>query len=73
MNVYEAAKCLDEMAQKGEPIKRKATMVHLFGIRYARELEQLNLRDVVRISELDYSWVTEIRKGMNLAEYVTIR
>ena len=44
MDVYEAARLLDDMVRQGEPIGRKATAVHLFGIMYADELKRLKPR-----------------------------
>jgi hypothetical protein len=47
--------------------------IHLFGIENARELQDVPLREVVDAAHLQKSYVTEIRKGMNLAKYVTVR
>lgn len=73
MDVYEAAQRLKDMVQEGEATRRKALMVHLFGIKYAQELHQLNVREVVDLADLKYTWATEIQKGMKLAEYVEIK
>lgn len=53
-------------AAKGEA----ATMIHLFGIKYATELQVQNIRDIVKGAGLYESYKTEVRKGMNLAKYV---
>ena len=70
MDIYEAAQRLKDMVREGEAKRRKATMVHLFGIMYAEELHHLNIREVVELADLGYTWATEIQKGINLAEYV---
>lgn len=54
-------------ALKGEA----ATMIHLFGIKYASELEIFNIKDIVIRAGLHESYKTEVRKGMNLAKYVS--
>ena len=72
MDVYEAARLLDDMVRQGEPIGRKATAVHLFGIMYADELKRLKPRRVIEESSLKHTWEVELRKGMSLAKYVTI-
>ena len=72
MDVYEAARLLDDMVRQGEPIGRKATAVHLLGIMYADELKRLKPRRVIEESSLKHTWGVELRKGMNLAEHVTI-
>lgn len=71
MNPAELAKRLAHMyenAQQGET----ATMVHLFGIRYADELRCCLERphDIAKRAGLRESYGTEIHKGMNLAKYV---
>lgn len=73
MDVYEAAQRLKDMVREGEATRRKALMVHLFGIKYAPELRLLKVRDVVELADLKYTWATEIQKGIKLAEYVEVR
>lgn len=46
--------------------------IHLYGIRYARQLEGLSLKDLVGDAQIPDSYRTEIRKGMKLSEYVRI-
>ncbi len=55
-----------ESAPKGD----KSLMVHLFGIRYANELEGMDLAALAELAGLSRSMETEIRKGRNLAQYV---
>ena len=47
--------------------------IHLFGIRYAADLEGVNLKELTYAAEVPESFVTEIRKGMRLADYVTLK
>ena len=47
--------------------------IHLFGIRHARELESVSLRELVEAAHVHKSYATEIRKGMKLAEYVQVK
>ena len=56
MDVYEAARLLDDMVRQGDPIGRKATAVHLFGIMYADELKRLKPRRVIEESSLLFEW-----------------
>ncbi len=59
-------------APKGE----KTTMIHLFGIKYADEIQacDTSATDIVHLSDLSgTSYSTEISKGMRLARYVMPR
>lgn len=51
----------------------KVVAIHLFGIRYAEALDGRNLTELVDRAGLGKSWVTEIRKGVRLAEFVTLK
>lgn len=53
------------------PRGEAATMIHLFGIKYAAEIEQFSIKDIVLGAGLYESYKTEVRKGMNLARYVS--
>ena len=48
-------------------------MVHLFGVRYAHELEGMDLAAIAELAGRPRSMGTEIRKGRALAQYVTER
>ena len=50
-----------------------AASVHLFGIRWADELEGMSLRDLCVHAGIPVSYVVEISKGRNLAKYVEIK
>ena len=72
MDVAEAAETLRKMyreAAEGE----KVVQIHLFGIKYARELQELSLRDVVSQAGLSHTYATEINKARNIAKYVILR
>ena len=71
METTEAANILLGM-YRWAPEGEKVTHIHLFGIKYARELESLSLADVLAQSGLPMSYVTEVNKGINLAKYVTV-
>ena len=51
-------------------LNEKVVSVHLFGIKYADEIRDLSVKDIVVSAELPESYKTEIRKGINLAKYV---
>ena len=47
--------------------------VHLFGIAHAKALETVNLKELVAAAEIPEPYATEIRKGIRLADYVTLK
>lgn len=47
--------------------------VHLFGIENAEALTGVNLKDLVADAEIPAPYATEIRKGMRLADYVSLK
>ncbi len=67
---------LDELAEKlrsmweAAPVGGKTPMVHLFGVRYAQELEEMDLEAIAELAGRPRSMGTEIRKGRALAQYV---
>ena len=72
MDAIEAGQILRQMydqAPKGEMV----TQIHLFGVKYARELETLSLKDVVGQARISVTYVSEVNKGKNLAKYVTVK
>ena len=58
-------------AKKGE----KATMVHLFGVKYAAEIKQCDATpaDIANMAKIPSSYGTEINKGKNLSKYVRVK
>jgi hypothetical protein len=68
MTIDEAAQYLKEMycdASRG-----KVLSVHLFGIRFASELDGMPLKEIVARAGLPESYDIEVRAGINLAKYV---
>jgi len=53
----------------------KAVMVHLFGVKYAEQIESCGgtAKDIVKAAGIRDSYSTEIRKGVRLAEYVSVK
>ncbi len=60
-------------AWKDAPPGDVVVRIHLFGIRHAADLEGMNLKDLVTAAGIPAPYSTEIRKGMRLADYVTIK
>ncbi len=56
-------------APEGDVVVR----IHLFGIRHAEALAGTNLGALVRSAGIPGPYTTEIRKGMRLADYVTLK
>ena len=72
MTIEEAAKLLRKMYDEA-PSGEKATSIHLFGIRYAREIDSMSPKELVERADLRPSYRTEIRKMVKLAKYVKER
>lgn len=73
MTESEAIRELKRMYGEGKLSKRAATMVHLFGVKYADELEGMPLRRIAEQATGSASYGQEIYKGMKLAAYVTVK
>lgn len=58
-------------APKGESV----AMIHLFGIKYAKELTatRFNKIEVAKAAGIPHSYFAEINKGIKLAKYVTVK
>ena len=72
MNLQQLADKLREMydtAPKGE----KAAYIHLFGIKYAAELDRFSPASVAERSGLQPWCGTEVNKGRKLAKYVDLK
>ena len=72
MDIAELAFKLRDMYQSA-PEREKAVQIHLFGIIHAVELDGVSLKDVLQISGLPLSYVTEVNKGKNLSKYVELK
>ena len=71
MTLNELSGKLSEMyndAPKGDSV----AMIHLFGIKYANEIKESNYskKDIIEQSGISASYLTELTKGVKLAEYV---
>lgn len=71
MTVQELGTALSAMYNNA-PEGKKATSIHLFGIKYAKIIQQEghSVADIIRNTKLSSSYGTEISKGINLAKYV---
>lgn len=74
MNLDELGGKLKEMytnAPKGETV----AMIHLFGIKYAAEIinSEFSKKDIIEASGISASYLTELTKGVKLAEYVILK
>ena len=71
MTLNELGTKLSEMynnAPKGDAV----AMIHLFGIKYANEIKksEYSKKDIIKQSGISTSYLTELTKGVKLAEYV---
>ena len=73
MNETELAQILRSM-HGNAPHGEQTTAIHLFGIRYAAELNapHVSIERLVVLSEVGPTYGTEVRKGMRLAKYVNL-
>ncbi len=53
--------------------KEKVLSIHLFGIKYADEIRDMSLKDIVDRAGVPKSYRTEVRKGISLAKYVAVK
>jgi len=72
MNAGDLVRLLDEAAHRA-PARETVVSIHLFGIDHADDLRGISIPALVRAAHVRDSYVTEIRKGMKLAEYVRRR
>ncbi|MDE0312648.1 MAG: hypothetical protein OXI52_10320 [Caldilineaceae bacterium] len=76
MNVDEMAEELRSMCAKGEHTEEISTMVHLFGVKYARELKGMTIKDLKILAKKagrPSSMGSEIHKGRKLSKYVCVK
>ena len=77
MTVNELGKILSEM-YKNAPDNEKTLMIHLFGIRFAKEIRsgKITPLEIIKCTNKQYSasltesYQVEINKGIKLAKYV---
>ena len=72
MTEKELADTLQRM-RLNAPINDKVTAIHLFGIRYAKELSspEISIPTVARLAGA-HNYPSEIYKGIRLAQYVDL-
>ena len=74
MSVQDLGNELCEMyngADKGSAV----VMIHFFGIKFASQIREngAHASDIVRVAGMNDSYVTEIQKGIRLAEFVDVK
>ena len=72
MSEGEAIRILRNMYQNA-PAGEQKTFIHLFGIKYADELNGVSINSVAKQATGSNSYGTEIRNGIRLAKYVQLR
>ena len=73
MNVPEAARILKTRYDEAKARFEQIPAIHLFGIEFAEELDDMSLSDILIEAEMSMSYTTEIYKGMRLAKYVELK
>ena len=71
MTITEAANILKAMHSSALP-GEQVVQIHLFGIKYAKELDGLSATKIAEQAGIGSSFGTEISKGKKLARYVRI-
>jgi len=67
MKIGDAAAILKK-AYFGAPKGEQAVQVHLFGIKYADQIDGMPLKELAIQAGISETYGTEIRKGINLAK-----
>lgn len=72
MTIKELGEKLSEMYNNA-PKGASVAMIHLFGIKYANEIQnsKLSKKEIANAANIPESYGTEISKGVKLATYVT--
>ena len=75
MTPNELAKKLSDMYAMGAKYGETATMVHLFGIKYAAQIEKCGVSpaNIASMAQIPVTYGTEINKGKNLSKYVRVK
>lgn len=75
MTELELANELKKMYNRGIDKKEQTTMIHLFGVMYAKIIRDNGfiLRNILKHAEMPGSYQAEINKGMKLAKYVVAK
>ncbi|ODW62841.1 hypothetical protein BBL91_22300 [Vibrio parahaemolyticus] len=73
MTLNELGSTLEEMYQNA-PENESVAMIHLFAIKYAEQIKNLNTscKSVAKAAGINESYGTEISKGIKLSKYVRV-
>jgi hypothetical protein len=52
------------------PRKEQVTMIHLFGVQYHEDVQEVGVREVVESAGIHSTYRTELNKAIKLAKYV---
>jgi hypothetical protein len=55
------------------PEDEKVVNIHLFAIKFAKEIEGKSCKDIAIRAGISKTYGTELRKGVNLAKYVRLK
>ncbi|MEE0982573.1 MAG: hypothetical protein U0L38_00800 [Bacteroidales bacterium] len=74
MTLQDLANILSDMYNNA-PQKDQVTMIHLFGIKYAKVILEngYSKKEIIQKANLRGSYVTELNKGIRLSSYVIIK
>jgi hypothetical protein len=72
MTYDEAASILKKMYNEA-PRGEQALSIHLFAIKYAKNIENMTPAEIAERAGLSRSYGVEINKGRNLAKYVELK
>ena len=66
---------IEELKKRYEAARKKevALSIHLFGIKFASELDGHPINDIAEFGTGSRSYGTEIRKGMRIAPHVMLK
>ena len=74
MTPEDLAKMLSEMYAKGSKSREKVTMVQLYGVKYAGEIEQCGVSPatIASMAQIPPSYGIDINSGKKLSKYVRV-
>lgn len=74
MTLQDLANILSDMYNKA-PQKDQVTMIHLFGIKYAKAILEngYSKKEIIQKANLRGSYLRELYKGIRLSSYVIIK
>jgi len=54
-------------------VGNKVAMIHIFGIKYHKEIKEHGAKAVVKKSAISSKYYADVRKGMNLSGFVDLK